>query len=158
VLRTEEVDLGAVITQAIETAGPLVAARDHHLDVQLPEQQVWVMGDPVRLAQSVGNLLHNAAKFTPTGGELSVAVSLSGNERVQIAVEKVFPYQSDVPVRAEVRLETSPGDYVFVPPFVPHREENPTGEEAVVVIARSSQDAIVVNLPGLTAVETPAGD
>jgi uncharacterized RmlC-like cupin family protein len=50
----------------------------------------------------------------------------------------------------EVRLETSPGDYVFVPPFTPHREENPTDEEAVVVIARSSQEAIVVNLPGLT--------
>ena len=86
VLRTEEVDLGAVVAQAIETAGPLIAARGHHLDVQLPEQQVWVMGDPVRLAQSVGNLLHNAAKFTPKGGELSVRVSLLENERVQIAV------------------------------------------------------------------------
>jgi uncharacterized RmlC-like cupin family protein len=50
----------------------------------------------------------------------------------------------------EVRLETSPGDYVFVPPFTPHREENPTDEDAVVVIARSSQEAIVVNLPGLS--------
>ncbi|MGY2005019.1 cupin domain-containing protein [Blastococcus sp. SYSU DS1024] len=50
----------------------------------------------------------------------------------------------------EVRLETSPGDYVFVPPFTPHREENPGEEEAVVVIARISQEAIVVNLPGLT--------
>jgi uncharacterized RmlC-like cupin family protein len=49
----------------------------------------------------------------------------------------------------EVRLATSPGDYVFVPPFTPHREENPSDEEAVVVIARSSQEAIVVNLPGL---------
>ena len=49
----------------------------------------------------------------------------------------------------EVRLATEPGDYVFVPPFVPHREENPTDEEAVVVIARSSQEAIVVNVPGL---------
>jgi len=86
VLRTEEVDLGAVVAPAIETAGPLIAARGHHLDVQLPEQQVWVMGDPVRLAQSVGNLLHNAAKFTPKGGELSVRVSLLDDERVQIAV------------------------------------------------------------------------
>jgi uncharacterized RmlC-like cupin family protein len=52
----------------------------------------------------------------------------------------------------EVRLRTSPGDYVFVPPFVPHREENPDpAEEAVVVIARSTQEAIVVNLPGLYA-------
>jgi uncharacterized RmlC-like cupin family protein len=50
----------------------------------------------------------------------------------------------------EVRLATSPGDYVFVPPFTPHREENPDGDEAVVLIARSSQEAIVVNLPGLT--------
>ncbi|MEV0573396.1 cupin domain-containing protein [Streptomyces sp. NPDC050392] len=52
----------------------------------------------------------------------------------------------------EVRLRTSPGDYIFVPPFVPHREENPDpAEEAVVVIARSTQEAIVVNLPRLYA-------
>jgi uncharacterized RmlC-like cupin family protein len=49
-----------------------------------------------------------------------------------------------------VRLETRPGDYVWVPPHVPHREENPSpGTEAVVVIARSTQEAIVVNVPGL---------
>ncbi|MFE7033716.1 cupin domain-containing protein [Streptomyces sp. NPDC057621] len=52
----------------------------------------------------------------------------------------------------EVRLRTSPGDYIFVPPFVPHREENPDPtDEAVVVIARSTQEAIVVNLPQLYA-------
>ena len=55
----------------------------------------------------------------------------------------------------EVRLTPEPGDYLFVPPFVPHREENPTDEEAVVVIARSSQEAIVVNLPGALT-ESPA--
>jgi uncharacterized RmlC-like cupin family protein len=58
----------------------------------------------------------------------------------------------------EVRLATGPGDYVFVPPFTPHREENPDNEEAVVVIARSSQEAIVVNLPGLTPQGYGAGD
>ena len=52
----------------------------------------------------------------------------------------------------ERRIEAGPGDYVFVPPFVPHREENPSpDEEAVVVIARSTQEAIVVNLPSLDA-------
>ena len=50
---------------------------------------------------------------------------------------------------AEVRLQAEPGDYIFVPPFVPHREENPDAEEAVVIIARSSQEAIVVNLDSL---------
>jgi uncharacterized RmlC-like cupin family protein len=51
--------------------------------------------------------------------------------------------------RDEVRLQTEPGDYIFVPPFVPHREENPGQEEAVVIIARSSQEGIVVNLGSL---------
>ena len=51
---------------------------------------------------------------------------------------------------AEKRLETKPGDYVFVPPWVPHREENPDPQnEAVVVIARTTQEAIVINLPSL---------
>ena len=51
----------------------------------------------------------------------------------------------------ERRIRTQPGDYVFVPPFVPHREENPSSdEEAVVVLARSTQEAIVVNLPSLS--------
>ncbi|RLV50423.1 cupin domain-containing protein [Nocardioides mangrovicus] len=54
----------------------------------------------------------------------------------------------DQPV--ETHVETSPGDYVFVPPWVPHREENPDpADEAVVVIARTTQEAIVVNLAGL---------
>jgi uncharacterized RmlC-like cupin family protein len=49
-----------------------------------------------------------------------------------------------------IRLETSPGDYVWVPPHVPHREENPSPHEtAVVVIARSTQEAVVVNVANL---------
>jgi uncharacterized RmlC-like cupin family protein len=51
---------------------------------------------------------------------------------------------------AERRIATAPGDYVFVPPYTPHREENNDPDtEAVVVIARSTQEAIVVNLPSL---------
>ena len=49
-----------------------------------------------------------------------------------------------------VRLETRPGDYVWVPPQVPHREENRSAAEAaVVVIARSTQEAIVVGVAEL---------
>jgi uncharacterized RmlC-like cupin family protein len=54
---------------------------------------------------------------------------------------------------AERRVEAGPGDYVYVPPFVPHREENPSlEEETVVVLARSTQEGIVVSLPSLRAV------
>jgi uncharacterized RmlC-like cupin family protein len=63
--------------------------------------------------------------------------------------EFVFLDTSGEPV--ERRLRTSPGDYVYVPPWVPHREENPDpDDEAIVVIARTTQEAIVVNLPDLT--------
>lgn len=51
--------------------------------------------------------------------------------------------------QGDPRLQTEPGDYIFVPPYVPHREENPGQEEAVVIIARSSQEGIVVNLDSL---------
>jgi uncharacterized RmlC-like cupin family protein len=60
----------------------------------------------------------------------------------------------------ESRIETKPGDYIFVPPFVPHREENPSLHlEAVVVLARSTQNAIVVNLDSLSPAspEEPSG-
>jgi uncharacterized RmlC-like cupin family protein len=49
----------------------------------------------------------------------------------------------------EIRLQTQPGDYIFVPPYAPHREENPGDDEAVVILARSSQEGIVVNLESL---------
>jgi PAS domain S-box-containing protein len=86
-LRNEEVNLGSVIGQAIETAGPLIAAREHRLEVHTPHEQIWLSGDAVRLAQSMGNLLHNAAKFTPKGGHISVNVSLTGSGTVRVAVQ-----------------------------------------------------------------------
>jgi uncharacterized RmlC-like cupin family protein len=59
----------------------------------------------------------------------------------------VFVYKED---GQEVRIEAHPGDYVYVPPYVPHIEENPSSEEeAVIVVARSTQEAIVENLPHL---------
>ena len=78
-----------------------------------------------------------------------------GNSETAIHVISGHPVFVFAEEGREVRLVTEPGDYVFVPPFVPHREENPTDEEAVVVIARSSQEAIVVNLPSLLGDDGP---
>ncbi|HEY8816585.1 MAG TPA: cupin domain-containing protein [Candidatus Dormibacteraeota bacterium] len=66
-----------------------------------------------------------------------------------VAGNPVFIYLAD---GVEERIETHPGDYVYVPPFVPHIESNEHGaDEAVVIIARSSQKAIVENLSSLDA-------
>lgn len=58
----------------------------------------------------------------------------------------------------EMRIQAAAGDYVYVPPYTPHREENNNpAHEAVVVIARSTQEAIVINLPSLSADDMPRG-
>ncbi len=57
----------------------------------------------------------------------------------------------------EVRLAARPGDFFLVPPFVPHREENPDPDEpAVVVIARTTQEPIKVSVPELYRLEETA--
>ena len=54
----------------------------------------------------------------------------------------------------EEHIDAAPGDFVYVPAWVPHREENPSlYEEAVVVLARSTPEEIVVNLPSLWSVD-----
>jgi uncharacterized RmlC-like cupin family protein len=54
----------------------------------------------------------------------------------------------------EEHIDAAPGDFVYVPAWVPHREENPSDyEDAVVVLARSTPEEIVVNLPSLWSVD-----
>jgi len=66
-----------------------------------------------------------------------------------VAGTPVFVFRDPV-TGADTRLEAKPGDYVWVPPWVPHREENPSPDEtAVIVLARSTQEAIVVNVDSL---------
>jgi uncharacterized RmlC-like cupin family protein len=66
-----------------------------------------------------------------------------------VAGTPVFVFR-DPATGADVRLEARPGDYIWVPPWVPHREENPSPDEtAVIVLARSTQEAIVVNVESL---------
>jgi signal transduction histidine kinase len=81
-LRCERVDLGALARHAAQTVRPQLENRSHRLVLEL-EDQVWVRGDPVRLEQVIGNLLSNAARYTPHGGEVCLSVAIEpGGEGV----------------------------------------------------------------------------
>lgn len=74
-LQRERVLIDAVVARAVETARPLIDARKHELTLDLPEELLSVEGDPTRLVQIIGNILHNAAKFMEPGGRIVLSVS-----------------------------------------------------------------------------------
>lgn len=79
-LRLERADLKTIIASAVETSMPLIEAGHHQFQMQLAEDPLQLDADPTRLAQVLGNLLNNAAKYTPAGGHISLRAVRDGNE------------------------------------------------------------------------------
>jgi uncharacterized RmlC-like cupin family protein len=113
-------------------------------------------------AQTPGMVRYEAVSGSLSGsenlwmGETHVAAGVSSGDHHHGSSETAIYVVSGHPVFVFLeqggvlrRIETSPGDYVYVPPWTPHREENPGDEDAIVVLARSTQDAIVVNVEDL---------
>jgi len=71
-LRSEEVEVAAIVRNAVEISEPLVRSAGHELSVSLPAGPLWLHGDPVRLSQILGNLLNNAAIYTQDGGRIEL--------------------------------------------------------------------------------------
>ncbi len=71
-LRLSHVDLRAVVECAVKAITPDLARRGHRLVVSLPAEALWVHADVARLEQVFSNLLINAAKYTPNGGDIAL--------------------------------------------------------------------------------------
>ncbi len=78
-LQRSIVPLSETIQQAQETISSLIEESGHELTIETPAEGVFVDGDPVRLNQIVTNLLSNAAKYTPSGGQIDVRLTTTGN-------------------------------------------------------------------------------
>jgi PAS domain S-box-containing protein len=81
-LRRSSESLSAVIGTAIEMARPHVEAKRHSLQTALPEEDLALDIDPLRIAQVVGNLLTNAAKYTDPGGRIRLSAARESDELV----------------------------------------------------------------------------
>ena len=74
-LRKERIDVATIVRNAVEVSRPAVDANRHQLAIALPPEPIDVEADVVRMAQVLANLLNNAAKFTPEGGQIWLTVS-----------------------------------------------------------------------------------
>jgi len=74
-LERQTCDMADLIDQVVQSCQPALYARLQHLDVRVPAGALHVDGDPVRLVQILCNLLDNASKYTPVGGEIGLRVT-----------------------------------------------------------------------------------
>ncbi len=78
VLKQGSIELAAVVSQSLDMARPLFEAKGQNMDIHLPETPVPLFGDPVRLVQILFNLLDNASKYTPNGGDIALNARADG--------------------------------------------------------------------------------
>jgi len=115
-LKKERVTLSALIAAAVETVRPLIDSKDLKLAVYQPGERVDLEADPLRLSQSLSNLLTNAAKFTPRGGQINLAVTKNPTDIV-IAVSDtgigfeptLAPHLFEMFTQAHAATETAEG-------------------------------------------------
>jgi PAS domain S-box-containing protein len=84
-LKNDRASLRGVLTDALESATPIIESSGHGLTVELPPEVLELEGDATRLSQVFQNLLNNAAKYTPRGGKITLRAERCGKE-VKVSV------------------------------------------------------------------------
>jgi signal transduction histidine kinase len=115
-LKREVVDVGGCIQLAIETAEPLIRSKAHRLTVTQTLEAIHVLVDKVRLGQCMANVLVNAAKYTPEGGEICIR-SYVDTDHVVVEIQdngigiapEFLPRIFDLFAQAERGLDRSQG-------------------------------------------------
>jgi signal transduction histidine kinase len=115
-LRTQSLVVQEVIERALEGARPAFAARRQSVTVEVLPQPITIDGDLVRLTQVIGNLLINAAKFSPDGARIQVAAAdVDGQVQIRVSDEgagidaQILPRVFDLFVQGDQSLDRAQG-------------------------------------------------
>jgi PAS domain S-box-containing protein len=95
-LKKSLVPLKDIVLNAVETSLPVIQAKHHDFSVQVPDEPIYLNADANRMAQVLGNLLTNAAKYTPENGRIALLVQRAGD----LAVIKVDDNGIGIPAEA----------------------------------------------------------
>lgn len=115
-LEKAPVEIGEIMQQAVETVQSLIQEKGHRLLVAKPAHPLHVYGDKTRLVQAISNIIHNAAKYTDRGGEITLQV-FEAEQQVGVTIQDngvgipadILPTLFDLFVQSERTLDRSQG-------------------------------------------------
>ncbi len=79
-LKRATVALASIVASAVETSRPLIDMHHHRLAIELPQDELLLDVDATRIAQVIANVLNNAAKYTPDGGQIAIHAERHGQQ------------------------------------------------------------------------------
>jgi CheY-like chemotaxis protein/two-component sensor histidine kinase len=115
-LDRELLDAGQIVSNAVEQVRPLIDSRRHRLTIQKSHEAAFIYGDQKRLIQIVANMLNNAAKYTPEGGEIVLKMDVNHDQVIFILADngigmtpKVIEHAFDMFAQAERTSDRTQG-------------------------------------------------
>jgi PAS domain S-box-containing protein len=165
-LRKERIDLMHAVRRAAETAKPDIEAHGHALELALPARPIHVVGDMIRLAQVISNLLTNAAKYSRVAAPIDVIVRREGEQAVVVVRDRgigipaaLLPRIFDLFVQGDHALARSQGGLGIGLTLVKRLVEMHDGTVSAASRGDGQGSEFEIRLPALAEdVQTAAGE
>lgn len=159
-LKKAVIAIEMILNQAIDEAQCLITPGQHQLIVEIAPKAAegWLEADPARLRQVIGNLIHNAAKFTPPSGRIQVRADICDNELVLSVSDSgvgissdLLPHVFDLFTQAERSLDRSHGGLGIGLTLVKRLVEMHGGRVEAASDGPGLGSEFTVHLPSITA-------